>query len=96
MKETFLTRNPDTKKKGVRVDKIKYDIIRDAIIAILRERGPLSFANLLAAMKERVDSAKFDGGSSVNWHTTTVRLDMEAKGELVYDRKAKKPLFVLP
>ena len=60
---------------------------------MLKDQGPIGFMALIAAMKQRLSDAKF--GGSVGWYTTAVRLDMEAKGEISYDRKAKKPVFVL-
>lgn len=75
MSERILTLHP-TGKQGVNIDRRKYDLIRQAILASLTERGELPFDELDAAVAAHL-SEPFDG--SIGWYTTTVKLDLEAR-----------------
>jgi hypothetical protein len=77
--EFFLTIRPEPKKPGARVEKTKYDLIRNAILENLRAHGALSFTRLGNLLEEQL-LKKFEG--SVLWYYTTVKLDMEARGEI--------------
>lgn len=95
MSDKILTRNPDPKKKGVNIDKDRYDFIRAEILKTLKHEGPLASMKLIAAMDKRLGGdVKF--GSSIGWYTMAVRLDLEARGEILYDRSTKKPVLTLP
>ncbi|MBE0681491.1 MAG: hypothetical protein IH589_06220 [Anaerolineales bacterium] len=74
-----LTINPDPTKQGVRIEKAKYEVVRKAILENLRASGPMTFSQLGALVVEQLQPT-FDG--SVMWYFTTVKLDMEARGEL--------------
>ncbi len=78
MKDMIRTLHPE-KKQGVRISKEKYEIIRKAILSTLRKQREMSFMNLSRAVAKEVDGT-FDG--SVNWYVTTVKLDLEARGEI--------------
>jgi hypothetical protein len=77
--EYVLTINPDPTKQGVRIEKAKYDIVREAILENLHAFGPMTFTQLAELVEDRLQG-DFDG--SVMWYYTTVKLDMEARGEL--------------
>ena len=77
--EFFLTLRPEPKKQGARVEKAKYDVMRNAILENLRAYGALSFTRLGNLLEEQL-LKNFDG--SVMWYYTTVKLDMEARGEI--------------
>lgn len=78
MKDTIRTLHPE-KKQGVNISKEKYDIIRKAILSTLRKQKEMSFRNLSHAVEKEVNGT-FEG--SVTWYVTTVKLDLEARGEL--------------
>lgn len=78
MKDMIRTLHPE-KKQGVNISKEKYEIIRDAILCVLQAEREITFMNLSRAV-EKVVNGKFDG--SVTWYVTTVKLDMEARGEV--------------
>lgn len=78
MKDTIRTLHPE-KKQGVKISKEKYDIIRKAILSTLTEKKEITFMNLSRAVEKEVNGA-FDG--SVMWYVTTVKLDLEARGEI--------------
>jgi len=78
MKETIRTLHPD-KKQGVNISKEKYEIIRKAIISALKQNKEMPFMKLARAVEKEMNG-NFDG--SVTWYVTTVKLDMEARGEV--------------
>lgn len=79
MDATFLALHPDPVKQGVSIEKAKYDMMRAAILDVLRARGPVSFMKLNAAVERKLKGA-FDG--SIPWYFVTVKLDLEARGEI--------------
>ncbi len=78
MKDTIKTLHPE-KKQGVNISRDKYDIIRKAIMSELRSNKEMTFMKLSRAVEKEV-RGKFDG--SVMWYVTTVKLDLEARGEV--------------
>jgi hypothetical protein len=78
MKDTIRTLHPE-KKQGVNISKEKYEIIRKAIFTILRANKEITFTKLSNAVEKQVGN-KFEG--SVMWYVTTVKLDLEARGEV--------------
>ena len=76
--EKILTRHPEG-KKGVRISRQKYDVIRAAIVDSMRGKGQIP----LQAVRDNVEAdleGRFEG--SVSWYFTTVKLDLEARGEI--------------
>lgn len=78
MKDTIRTLHPQ-KKHGVNISKEKYEIIRKAILTTLRAQKEITFMGLSRAVEKQVGN-KFEG--SVMWYVTTVKLDLEARGEI--------------
>lgn len=78
MKDTIRTLHPD-KKQGVNISREKYDIIHKAILSALGQNREMPFMKLARAVEKEVRGS-FDG--SVTWYVTTVKLDMEARGEV--------------
>ena len=78
MKDRIRTLHPE-KKQGVSISREKYEIIRKAILSTLRAQKEISFMNLSRAVEKQVNG-NFEG--SVTWYVTTVKLDMEARGEV--------------
>lgn len=75
--EFFLTIHPEPRKQGTRIEKSKYDLMREAILKNLRAYGSMSFTRLGNLLEEQLLKS-FDG--SVLWYYTTVKLDLEARG----------------
>lgn len=94
MNEKILTANPDPAKKGVKLDKSRYDNMRVVILEILKTHGPLSSSSLIEAVVAKIE-ANGKVEYSVGWCAMAVKLDLEAKGEICYDRSAKKPVVIL-
>jgi hypothetical protein len=78
MKEKIRTLHPE-KKQGVNISREKYEIIRKAILCVLETQNEITFMNLSRAVEKEVNG-NFEG--SVTWYVTTVKLDMEARGEI--------------
>ncbi|MBI5932735.1 MAG: hypothetical protein HY867_03420 [Chloroflexi bacterium] len=79
MEKTILALHPDPTKQGVQIEKSKYDVVRSAIIAMLKSNGSMSFTDLGNAVEDRLRKS-FDG--SILWYYTTVKLDLEARKEI--------------
>ena len=75
--EFFMTAHPEPKKPGARIEKAKYDLMRNAILEKLRTYGALPFEKMGNMIEEQL-LKKFDG--PVIWYYTTVKLDLEARG----------------
>ena len=75
--ELFLTVQPE--KQTVRIDKTKYDAVHHAILLNLQRYGSMTFTQLGALVEEDLHDT-FSG--SIIWYYTTVKLDMEARGEI--------------
>ena len=86
MTEKIMAKHPHPNKSGVRIDKQKYETIREAILQSIRARQEISFKDLTRAVSQLVGDT-FLG--SVTWYVTTVKLDLEARGiiERIPDRK---------
>ena len=81
--ERVMCRNPDPAKHGTRIPRWKYDLVRDAILHALDSR-PDGFPfrdlpTLVGKYLTRDDAIRL---GSVSWHTTVVKLDLEAGGEI--------------
>jgi hypothetical protein len=75
--------NPDPAKHGTRIPSWKYELVRDAIFHALDSRpAGFPFSDLpsfIARTLTRDDGHRL---GSVSWHTTVVKLDLEARGEI--------------
>jgi len=91
MKDRIRTLHPE-KKQGVSISREKYEIIRKAILSTLRARKEITFMNLSRAVEKEVNG-NFEG--SVTWYVTTVKLDMEARGEIKRVPKSRPQLVKL-
>ena len=81
--DRVLCQNPDPEKQGTRIPRWKYELVSDAIFCALGKRpGGLPFRDLPTCVRScltRDDVAKL---GSVSWHTTVVKLDLEARGKI--------------
>jgi len=82
----IMTLHPEG-KKGVNLTREKYDTIREFILNTLRKNGELDFSELTRLANESLSST-FDG--KVTWHVVTVKLDLEARGEIERVKGKKK------
>lgn len=89
-KKKILTEHPQG-KKGVRISKAKYYVIRSAIINCLRDK-PLTHLELAKCVNEKL-RGNFQG--SISWYTETVKLDLEAKGIIERVEELKPHVYKL-
>ena len=73
--DRILTMHP-AGKKGVNIDREKYEFIKNYILNKVKDEGEITFSDLADAAVEEI-SAEFDG--KVLWYITTVKLDLEAR-----------------
>lgn len=78
MDKRILTLHPQG-KQGVNISQAKYDQVRQTLLGLLRRHKTMTFAELTQAAAQAL-RGKFDG--SVSWYVTTVKLDLEARGEI--------------
>jgi len=91
MKDTIRTLHP-AKKQGVNISREKYEVIRKAIFGVLQAQKEMTFMKLSRAVEKEVNGS-FDG--SVMWYVTTVKLDMEARGEIKRVQNSRPQLVKL-
>jgi Family of unknown function (DUF6958) len=75
--EKILTRNPIKGKKGVRIDRATYELVKSATLATFKEKPELTKAELIEGVGRRA-KGKLKG--TVEWPVMAVKLDLEAKG----------------
>ncbi len=81
--ERVQTRHPDPTKSMPAIDRWKYDSVRNAILAAVPRSGEgLLFNELPSRVRELLSPELLENLGSVSWYTTTVKLDLEARGEL--------------
>lgn len=69
-------------KKAVSMDSDKYNLIADAIVALLGEGTELSHNDLLKGVKDAFGKSQITFPGSLNWHLEWVKLDLEARGKI--------------
>jgi len=79
-----LLRNPDPTKKGPRMAKTTYAVVRGAALATLPSKAPgVTLAEFRAALAARLGRTKgWDPSLSAQWYGMAIKLDLEARGEL--------------
>ena len=81
--ERFRTQHPDPEKQGENIVKWKYEAVRSAMLAAVPRDEPGSkFSELAGVVRESLSGQELADLGSVNWYTTVVKLDLEARGEL--------------
>jgi len=81
--EKILSRTPTPGKKPVRIDKWKYDAVRRAILKVVPAKGEgLLLKDLPLQVESRLAAEELARLGSVGWYTTTVKLDLEVRGEI--------------
>ncbi|WP_068874956.1 MULTISPECIES: hypothetical protein [unclassified Phenylobacterium] len=81
--DTILVENVNHPGRTSPVNRVKYEAIRGALMAILPAAEPgLSQAEMTAAVKPHLPDELFPGGQTAGWWVKAVQLDLEAKGVL--------------
>lgn len=74
-----------------RVDRKKYEAMRDALLAVLPEVAPgLTVAEAKEKLLPLLPQDLFPGGEKAGWWLKAAQLDLEAKGTI--ERETTKPL----
>jgi hypothetical protein len=75
-------RTPTPRKSGVtNVPKWKFDVCRAAILSALHQ-GPIQGQQMAERAGREMTAHDVDALGSLGWHITTVRLEMEVRGEI--------------
>lgn len=83
MADKVLCLNPDPKKSGTNMDRWKYELVREILLEAIPDEEPgVAFKDLAGRLGEDLTPAKIEELGSLGWYTTTVKLDLEARGEI--------------
>ncbi len=89
--EKIEIENAASPGRTVRVDKVKYSAMKDALLAVLPSSTPgVTVAQAKQKLLPLLSQDVFPGGEKAGWWLKAVQLDLEAKGRIV--REASKPL----
>jgi len=75
MERKILTKHP-AGKSGVRISREKYEVMREAIMDVLRAKREATHAELVSAVESSLQG-RFAG--SIPWYCETTKLDLEAR-----------------
>lgn len=83
MEDKVLCKTPTEGARPTRITRWKYDAVRRAILDSLDEQPDgILFKELPALVAEHLSKTEITRLGSIAWYTTTVKLDMEVRGEL--------------
>ncbi len=83
--DRVLCRTPtEGKESGTRIPGWKFDVLRKAILHAVAGAGPegLPFSQLTGAVRQRLSADDLARLGSLGWHVTTVKLELEVRGEI--------------
>lgn len=81
--EMVLCRTPTPGKKGTRIPRWKYDLVRKAILRVLTpQTAGVPFKDLPSLVENQLSKEDQERLGSISWYTTTVKLDLEVRGEI--------------
>jgi hypothetical protein len=90
-----VCRTPTPGKKPTRIDRWKFDAVRTAILKVVPKSGNgVPFMDLPKLVKAKVSAKERATLGNFSWYTTSVKLEMEVRGELrrVADSKPQRLL----
>ncbi|MEL6891660.1 MAG: hypothetical protein AAFP84_08695 [Actinomycetota bacterium] len=79
-----MLRNPNTGRDDLRIRRSIYEPVRAAILAAIDGSGELANSELRSEVERRTPARLWEQ-HSVGWYTTSVKLDLEARGLLAKD-----------
>jgi hypothetical protein len=75
--------HPDPGKEAPRIDVWKYELVKTAILdTVPQNEEGVPFKTLADRVAEQLSAEELEDLGSVGWYTTTVKLDLEARGLL--------------
>jgi hypothetical protein len=73
--------HPDPGKEAPRIDVWKYELVKKAILDLVPQNDEgVPFKTLSDRVAEQLQAEELKALGSVGWYTTTVKLDLEARG----------------
>ncbi len=73
--------HPDPDKAMPRISRKKYDLVMQAILqAVSMEGDGIFFRDLAGQVGKLIPAPDLETLGSVSWYTTTIKLDLEARG----------------
>lgn len=82
-RRTLAIKNVNVPNTRTRINKEKYDLIRQALLAVVpRSREGVLFRDLPGLVESYLERISKDWQGSINWYVTTVKLDLEARNLL--------------
>ena len=73
--------HPDPEKSAPRIELKKYTMVKNALIEGIPEDEPgVPFMDLFQIVEDRLSEDELQYLGSLNWYTTTLKLDLEARG----------------
>jgi hypothetical protein len=82
-RDAVVCRTPTPGKKPTRIDRWKFDAVRRAILAVLPKTGAgVLFTDLTGLVKSELPEEELDELGAPMWYVTTVKLEMEVRGEI--------------
>lgn len=87
--ETKIQLKHPAGKKAVKMEKAKYDAIKEVLISQLKSNGASTHTEILKAINDDFKKNKVRFNGSVGWHMEWVKLDLESRK--VIKRTANKP-----
>jgi hypothetical protein len=82
-RDRVTCRTPTPGKKPTRIAKWKFDLLRRAILSVVPRRGEgVRFSDLPALVADKLKKDERADLGSLNWYTTTVKLELEVRGEI--------------
>jgi hypothetical protein len=85
-----LCLTPTKGKAATRIDKWKYVLVSEALLALIPETGDgVLFSELSDGVAKRIGHENITKLGSCRWYTTTVKLDLEVKQRIVRVKGSK-------
>ena len=83
VREQVVCRTPTPGKKAKKISAPKFNLVREMILGIISQSGEsVVFADLPGLVASELTSAQQAELGSVAWYVTTVKLELEMRGEL--------------
>jgi hypothetical protein len=74
-------KHPDPAKSAPRISAEKYEAVKSAVLrAVAQNENGILFKDLPSRVSELLSTGQLENLGSVGWYTTTVKLDLEARG----------------
>jgi hypothetical protein len=76
-------RTPTPGKQATRIPRWKFDLLRKHLLALIPAQMPgIRARQVPALIRTRLNPKELERLGSVNWHVTTVKLELEVRGEI--------------